>query len=193
MERGTLYAIAGGVLALGGLAGVAIYLNRGGARSVGIKVGPITEGDEVYALARAIASEQGSLNATAGLGIGFAIRNHARRLGKTIAATVAPNGWGSQSGGGYVSTAREPAAKHTALAAEVLMPNAFDITGGAEHFDSPRAQRALLAKGAAGYVKTPEQVAQARVASGLELVTLPNVDPDALRFWRRAGAGGAVS
>lgn len=190
MKRAAAFAIAGGVLAVGGLAGVAIYAGR---RTPMRNAPPAGQVGEVYALARAIASEQGSLNATAGLGIGFAVRNHARHLGHTILQTVAPHGWESQSGGGYVSTRVEPAARHMGLAAQVLQPNAFDITGGAEFFDSPRAQRKLLAAGAKGYTKTPEQVAAARRASGLELVTLPNVDPDHLRFWRRAGAGSNVS
>jgi hypothetical protein len=182
MERGTVYAIAGGVLAVGGLAGVALYLGRRNG------VSTPAEGSEVYALARAIASEQGNLSGTAGLAIGFAIRNHARYLGRSILRTVAPNGWESQQGGGYVATAVEPASRHIGLASQVLAPGAMDITGGAEYFDSPRAQRALLARGTPGYRKTPEQVAAARVASGLELVVLPGIDPDHLRFWRRAGA-----
>lgn len=176
MKRAAAFAIAGGVLAVGGLAGVAIYAGR---RTV------TAAPTELYALARAIASEQGSLNATAGLGIGFAVRNHARYLGRSILKTVAPNGWESQQGGGYVSTRIEPTSRHMGLAADVLAPGAMDVTGGAEFFDSPRAQRSLLAAKAKGYSKTPQQVAQARLAAGLELVTLPNVNPDHLRFWRR--------
>jgi hypothetical protein len=190
VTRGQTFAIVGGVLAVGGLAGVAIYAHR---RSVGIRVSPVGATDDVYALGRVLASEAATEPAVIREAIGRAVLNHARRLGRTIYATVAPNGWESQQGGGYVSTAREPRSTDLQLAAYVLTPGTMDVTGGAEYFDSPRAQRAALAKGIPGYRKTPEQVARDREAAGLVLVVLPGVDPERFRMWRRRGAGSAVS
>jgi hypothetical protein len=56
-------------------------------------------------------------------------------------------------------------------------------------WDSPNAQRALLARGTLGYKKTPEEVAVARVKQGYEVVHLPSVSPDKVRFWRKRGGG----
>lgn len=183
---GAQWAIAGTVVAA--LVGGAIVVYRRRRRPgdpVPTGLGGAGRG-EVYALARAIGSEEPRSPALIQEAVGFAVRNHARNLKRTIERTVAPNGWGSQEGGGYVTTRLEPTARHLEIAAAVLAPGAMDITGGATHFDRPKVQRAAIRSGRPGYKTPPEEVARRRVAGGLEMVVLPGVDPDDFRMWRPA-------
>lgn len=146
----------------------------------------IVSDDDLEAMARALASEAGASDSEYILhALGWAMRNEAHRLGKSIAATIAPNGlFGAQSDGRYVSTSRLAETKHYIAARAVITGVVEDYTEGATNFDHPRAQRAALKRNVTGYVRTPEEVAERRRAGGMEMVTLPGVDPDYLRFWR---------
>jgi hypothetical protein len=87
-------------------------------------------------------------------------------------------------GHGYASTVRPPTIPELKLAKRILAGTDLDLTRGAIQFDSPRAQRALLKAGKKGYRKTPEDVAAARQAAGMQMVTVPGVPAETTRFWR---------
>lgn len=145
---------------------------------------------DIYALARVVASEAGAQPRIVQIAVAWVVVNEARRLKKAIYKVAAgPDGLlGAQNTGGeFVSTRLEPNAAHVAVAKAVHTKIEADPTGGALHFDSPRAQRALVARGAPNYTKTPEQVAARRIAGGMELVTLPGVPEEQMRFWRPRG------
>ena len=201
MSRGLLWAL-GGV----GLVGV-IWSLSDAAKSVGRgpKADAITGAVpgkpvdlaaaaavslDVYALGRAIASEASILAEVAKVAVAWACRNEAARRGVSVGKllTCAEDIFAVQSygRGRYASTAQPPTVADLELARRVTLGVVADPTGGATRWDSPRAQRALLARSAAGYSKTPEQVAASREAEGFELVTLPGVDAEKIRFWRRA-------
>lgn len=149
---------------------------------------PEPRSDDVEALARAIASEANN-NEAEQIAIGWCVRNHAAFLGKSVRATVAPDGLFAEQGTkghGYVSSARAYSAEVFQLAGDLLRGKHPDPTQGAEFFDHPVAQRALLKRRPDLYKKTPEDVARLRVSSGLVLVLLPGVDEERFRMWRRA-------
>ncbi len=154
------------------------------ARKAGVDV-------QTYALARAVRSERGGLPRAAALAIAFAIANEARRRGKTILELVTggkthAGKFGAQNlGGRYCSTRVDPYEQDIQIAAAVRS-GAPDTTGGATMWDSPAAQRAMLAKKAKGYRKTPEDVAAARRAAGMELVLVDGVAEEKFRLWRAA-------
>lgn len=148
----------------------------------------------VYCFARAIASEEGGQPRTHQVAVGCAILNFARSehqgdsdedaLVKLILGSSGQ--FGRQgTGGRRVSSARAPGFVQFRIAKDVLSGVEPDQTMGATQFDSPSGQRALLAKGDPLTTKTPEEIAAARIAKGYELVTVPGIDPDDLRFWRR--------
>lgn len=148
----------------------------------------IPEEDDVEAMARMIASENPNDSVLIQSAIAWAAKNEAERRGKTVADLLMPNGIpsGQNTGGRYAST-RNPSTYATRqVAYDVLSGATPDPTGGAIQFDSPRAQRAALARNVSGYSKTPEQVAASRMSEGKELVTLPGVNPDYMRWWRYA-------
>lgn len=149
------------------------------------------------ALARVMATEHPKSNETAKAGIGWVVVNQAKRRGVSISGLVLGSlgKFGSQNlGGRFVASQNPPSALDRRLAKEILRGQRLDPTGGAVQFDSPAAQRILLARGTTGYKKTPEDVAKSRRAEGKEMVTLPGIPGDLLRFWRpRAGAKGLVS
>ncbi len=149
----------------------------------------------VYCFARAIASEEGGQPRTHQVAVACAILNFARSehpsdsdedaLVKLILGTAGQ--FGRQGNGGRrVSSARAPGYVQFRIAHDVLTGLESDPTDGATQFDSPSGQRALLAKGDPLTTKTPEEIAAGRMAKGYELVTVPGIDPDDLRFWRRA-------
>jgi len=150
-----------------------------------------------YALARMLASENPRDTDLVRIAVAWVCCNEAARENTTpeqlLLRSTRPdrNGkFGSQLGG-YASTTNDPVPQDVQIAQRVLAPPtadnyAADPTGGAVQFDSPRAQRAALARGAPGYVSTPEQVAAERQSEGKVQVTLPGVDPDYMRFWRYA-------
>lgn len=148
-----------------------------------------------YCLARAIASEEGGQPRSHQVAVGCALVNFARsefpqfdQEAAVIRLVLGTAGaFGRQgSGGRRVSSARAPYSLQFTIAREILAGQVGDPTGGATQWDSPSGQRALLKQGDPLTKKTPEQVADARLAQGYELVTVPGIDPDDLRFWRKA-------
>jgi hypothetical protein len=158
------------------------------ATEVGVELG-------VYALARLISSEAGGLPEAGRAGVAWAAVNEARRrkisvfklLGGDEAKFARQN-----VGGRFASTAEPPSRADLELAQAVLAGALPDPTGGATRWDSPRAQRALLAKKAKGYRKTPEDIARSRVAEGFEVVGVAGIDGDTLRFWRKRKSSGGL-
>ena len=148
----------------------------------------------VYCLARATASEEGGEPRLYQQAVACAILNLARadfpelrdddavvRCVLGTAGTFGRQG----TGGRKISSSRVPAPVQLGIAADVLAGRVGDPTGGATQFDSPRAQRALLGKDPLTK-RTPEEIADQRLAAGYDLVVVPGIDPEALRFWRRA-------
>ena len=154
----------------------------------------------VYALARALHSEQASGPRIAREGIAWAIVNEARHVGRSVLGLVTragrapkladgsrgpwaphPTGngfFGRQNQGRYCATSRDADAEAYEIAAGVLAGEIDDPTGGARQFDDVSAfgvQEGTTAAGA-------DKVAADRIAAGNELVQLPGA-PD-LRFWR---------
>lgn len=152
---------------------------------------PTTTPQEVEALARAIASEAGGEPRQIQVAIGYAVINESNRRNVTIWRLVRgpEDEWGSQGTGGrsYVSSRLAPTPAIMELARRVLAGDETDETEGATNFDSPRAARALIRQGHAGYDpvrNSPEAVADRRRASGLELVLLAGVPEERFRMWR---------
>ncbi len=148
----------------------------------------IPDDADVEALGRMIASENPRDSELIQTAIAWTAVNEASRRGKTVADLLMPDGIpsGQNTGGRYAST-RNPSTDATrSIAYDVLSGQSSDPTGGAIQFDSPRAQRAALARNVSGYSKSPEQVAASRISEGKELVTLSGVDPDYMRWWRYA-------
>lgn len=144
---------------------------------------------DVTALARVIASEADGEPEIIQVAVGWAVVNEARRRGRSVFDVVAPGGdYGRQNDGGhsYVSSARLPTPAEQDLAAGILGGSVEDPTAGATNFDSPRAQRAAIARGVGGYKKTPEEVARIRIANGMEMVLLPGIPEERFRLWRYA-------
>ena len=150
---------------------------------------------DVYALARMLRSEHGSEAERVKVAVGWAAVNQAKASGVSISRLLlrgtAKGGsdgyFGAQNVGKYASTRTDPTTDDVAIAAKVLGRTVPDPTGGATQFDSPAAQRALVAKNLKGYSKGPEAVAAERLKRS-DLVTVPGIDPDHLRFWRPRGA-----
>lgn len=140
---------------------------------------------DVVALATAMASESTGPE-LAQIGIGWAIKNYAAKNRSSVVATVSPDGRFAKQGTrnhGYVSSKLPPTRKTIELAEKIMPtpPKIADPTSGAIQFDSPKAQRALLAR---GEVKdTPEEIAARRIKAGRRLVTLPGVSSENVRFW----------
>jgi hypothetical protein len=150
---------------------------------------------EVYCLARAIASEEGGQPRFYQQAVGCACVNFARSefprliLGDAVVQLILGRvgQFGRQgTGGRRVSSARPPIKLQLELAAGILGGLVGDPTGGATQWDSPAGQRALMAQGDPLTTKTPQQIADKRLAAGYELVVVPGIDPDRLRFWRLA-------
>jgi hypothetical protein len=148
-----------------------------------------------YCLARAIASEEGGQPRTFQVAVGCAILNFARSEfpnlpdGDAVIALVTGDegAFGRQGAGGRrVASTREPARLQFGIAEDILAGKVADMTAGSTQFDSPSGQRAQLAAGTPGVKLTPEQVADNRYRSGYELVVVPGIDPEKLRFWRQA-------
>jgi hypothetical protein len=150
---------------------------------------------EMYCLARSIASEEGGQPRLHQQAVGCALVNFARsefpRLADADAVIQLVLGSAGQfgrqgSGGRRVSSARAPIRLQLELAADILAGQLGDPTSGATQWDSPKGQRALLKQGDPLTQATPQQIADTRMAHGYELVVVPGIDPDDLRFWRRA-------
>lgn len=150
---------------------------------------PITP--DTFALAAMIASEEGGGTAAMKTAVAWAAKNRALRRNRSLAELLAPGGvLASQSvGKRYAATDEPPSADEIVLADKVIRNLVSDPTGGADQFDSPAAQRALLTRNHPRYKSTPEQVEADRRKQGKTLVTLPGVSPNRLRFWRPKSVG----
>lgn len=141
--------------------------------------------EDETALARVIASEASNEPRIVQVAVAWATINAARKVGTSITGLVKTPGntYGPQSRGSYASTKLAPKARHRQLARSILAGKIGDPTQGATQYDSPRAQRILLKRGAKGYRKTPEQVAATRRAAGKRLVLLPGIPEERFRMW----------
>ncbi len=146
---------------------------------------------ETYALARMIASEEGSSSREVQALVAHAVVNAARAGGKSISSKLLRaklpehNGFfgtqrnieqGTEGFNGsdrFASTATDPYEGHAAIAAGVLSGAIPDLTAGATQFDRPSG------------LSDPDRIANNRLEAGSELVTdLEDVIGDDLRFWR---------
>lgn len=152
----------------------------------------------IFALATMIASEQGKSHKLVRAAVAHAAKNWADAKGEDIFTllTHGPIGADGTFGGSlgrYASTLLPPTKEDIEIAEAVMNGLIADptaprtgeqITGkGADHFDSPRGQRAALSRGLPGYTKTPEQVAESRSRT-MTLVAVRGINPDEVRFWR---------
>jgi len=136
---------------------------------------------QIVALATMIASEAAAQSEK--IQVGYAAINESKRLGIPLFVLLAKAGsFGTQLLNGYASTSRPPSKEDVLLAEKIFAGKVKDTSKGATHFDSPKAQRAAVARKAPGYRKSPEQVAAARKAAGMTLV----YNTDSLRLWKAA-------
>ncbi len=143
------------------------------------KVIPLT----TFTLATVLASEAGGLHPLAKVAIAHAVKNMARKRGISVFKLIAPDGrYGSQQGR-HASSKRAPSLADLEIAEAVEAGKLADPSDGAIQWDSPDAQRALLARGEPGYQKTPETVAEERRAKGRRLVILPGLAENQFRMW----------
>ncbi len=144
---------------------------------------------ETYALARAIASEEGRSSDFVKLCTGWAIRNHANASSGSIVSLVTHAKYAPHSGAfgtqrnieagtpgydgsdRYCSTANDPYDGDAQIAYAIQTDTLPDPTGGAQYFDRPAGD------------DTPAAVAAKRAAAGLELAQIDGL-PDSIRFWR---------
>jgi hypothetical protein len=141
---------------------------------------------EIESLARTMESEESSTAARTA--IGWATKNAAKKAGKSITDLVTKandpkvNGKYSRQdvGGKWCATSKSPSRATLSLAADILAGKIPDPTKGATQWDAPKAQAALHAKNPAKF-KSPEEVAQKRLAAGRKLVVIDGV-PNT-RFW----------
>jgi hypothetical protein len=176
-----------------------------------------------YALARCLASEHPRDPTVYLRCVGWAVRNKGSERGVTLvrlltdgAGTAGDDYFGEQkaaAGTKYASTRDDPRQRHVEVALEVTSASpAADLTHGATHFFSPRAQDSLAAKAAAlqeradageqlsaseqTFLKYLGRDAAAVDASwrgtglypgGSERVSVAGVDPQVLALYRRLG------
>lgn len=147
---------------------------------------PVPIAIDDFILATIIASEADSSYTPYMRGaIGNAVMNHQRAAGEHLFEILKnPAGaFADQLGGRYVSTVRPPTEEDLLIAEAISSGRLPDTTGGAVEFDSPRAQRALVASGVYSAENGPEAVAARRMRGGKVPFYLPNVNPDEIRFW----------
>jgi len=154
---------------------------------------------DTYALARMLASEEGSADNTTKAAIAWAALNYAAHSGRSISAillhAVDPNHSGyfgtfinidpsspfytvnskgkPNKADRYASTALDPYQGDVDIVTSVRDGSTPDFTGGATQFDRPEGEA------------NPQAVADKRIAAGAEPVNVPGADPG-LRFWRPA-------
>jgi hypothetical protein len=146
---------------------------------------------ETYALARAIASEEGRSSDFVKLCVGWAIRNRANAGSGSIVSLVTHAKYAPHSGSfgtqrnieqgtpgyngsdRYCSTANDPYAGDAQIAYLIQTGAQPDPTGGAQYFDRPAGD------------DNAAQTAANRAAAGLELAQIDGL-PDSIRFWRQA-------
>lgn len=165
---------------------------------------------DVYALARAISSEEGNQPTLYKLAVGWAMTNKAggspahlllAGRGPTEGRFAAQNArylvepdpeTGEErymSAGKYASTARDPHEDDVKIATGVLSRAVPDPTGGATNFFSPAAQDAAFDAGRAGYNRDAAALEASWIAGGLSKVDVPGIEPRNLTFFRRGGMG----
>jgi hypothetical protein len=146
---------------------------------------------ETYALARAIASEEGRGSQLLQLAVGWSIKNHADAGSGSIATLVTHAKYAPHSGlfgtqrnieagtpgyngsDRYCSTANDPYDGHAQIALAIQNGTFADPTGGAQYFDRPAGD------------DNAAQTAANRAAAGLVEADVPGV-PSSIRFWRPA-------
>lgn len=139
----------------------------------------------IIAMATMMASEESK--APSKIAVGWAAMNYMIHTGKGLGPILMPDGrFAAQNvkGHGYASTARPPNKADILLAEKVILKRMKDPTGGSIQFDSPKAQRQLVARGAPGYSHSPEAVAAQRRKEGKVEIHVADISPDDLRFWR---------
>lgn len=147
---------------------------------------------ETYALARAIASEEGRSSDFVKLCTGWAIRNRANASSGSILTLVTRAKYAPHSGlfgtqrnieagtpgfngsDRYCSTANDPYDGDAQIAYAIQTGTLPDPTGGAQYFDRPAGD------------DNAAQTAANRMASNLELAQIDGL-PDSIRFWRPVG------
>lgn len=141
---------------------------------------------EVESLARAMESEESGTAARTA--VGWAIKNMAKKSGKTITRLVTASknkdvdGFYSQQDKGpkYCSTYKSPSGATKQLAQAVHSGAIPDPTHGATQWDAPRAQDALHAKNPTKW-KSSEDIKAKRQGEGKRMVMIDGV-PNT-RFW----------
>lgn len=146
---------------------------------------------ETYALARAIASEEGRSSDFVKLCTGWAIRNRANASSGSIVTLVTRAKYAPHSGSfgtqrniedgtpgyngsdRYCSTANDPYDGDAQIAYAIQTGTLPDPTGGAQYFDRP------------GHDDNPAQVAANRAKDGFVVAQIDGL-PDSIRFWRPA-------
>jgi len=146
---------------------------------------------ETYALARAIASEEGRSSDFVKLCTGWAIRNRANASSGSILTLVTRAKYSPHSGyfgtqrnieagtvgyngsDRYCSTANDPYDGDAQIAYAIQTGTLPDPTGGAEYFDRP------------AHDDNPTKTAANRAAAGLVVAQIDGL-PDSIRFWRTA-------
>jgi len=144
---------------------------------------------ETYALARAIASEEGDGSDFLQICVGWAIKNRADAGGGSIAALVTRAKYAPHSGlfgtqrnieegtPGYHSSDRycasglDPYEGHAQIALAIQNGTLQDPTGGAQYFDRP------------AHDDNPTRTAQDRLNDGLVIAEIDGL-PSSIRFWR---------
>lgn len=159
---------------------------------IGIKMTPsipnmltIPDDDDVEALGRMIASENPRDPIIVQRAIAWTARNYAALKGKTVANLLMPGGVPGPQAGRYASTVNPATDETRSVAFDVLSGKVSDPTGGAIQFDAPNTQDALHARDPVKY-KTADAIAASRESEGKEVVYLPGVDPNYMRWWRYA-------
>jgi hypothetical protein len=157
---------------------------------------------ETYALARMLASENGSSAENVKLAIGFATRNEAKARKKTISALLlqtstrvdakgkpfpAEGRFSAQNvaGGKYATTAVDPTAGDVEIAGKVIKGLVPDPTNGSTNFFSPKAQDKLVGT-KPGYEKDAAAVDASWQAKGLRPVVVAGIPARDLTFYRKA-------
>jgi len=144
---------------------------------------------ETFTLAALMASEAGGGPELARVAIAHAALTAAKRAGRSLHEQVTqPFGTYGGELGKYAASKNSPTEGDLELAEAVLAKKIGNPAPGANQWDSPRAQRALVARGEAGYgpENTPEAVEQRRRSANQVPVYLPGVDREYLRLWRPA-------
>jgi hypothetical protein len=137
---------------------------------------------ETYSLARAISSEAGSGTIKEQIGIAWAVKNEARRSGKSIFQITTKDGryqrqWGANP---YVSSRQDPYERDAEIAQAVISGSQPDPTNSGTHFFNPVAQDRGFAKG--DLTKNAKQILDARKSQGF--VVSSTIDSNV--FFKRA-------